>query len=123
VRLLLDAHVSGPNVARRLERKGHDVRALDQEPGLEGLDDDEVLALATTEQRILVTHNVADFPRILREWAAAQRTHAGIIIVYGIDHSEFALITGGIERWLQLRPDQAGWSDFPAILDRRLAQR
>jgi predicted nuclease of predicted toxin-antitoxin system len=123
VRLLLDAHVSGPNVGRRLEQTGHDVRALDQERALEGLDDDEVLALATREQRILVTHNVADFPRILRDWAAAQRSHAGVILVYGIDHSEFAVIVRGIERWLQLRPDQAGWSDFPAILDRRFAER
>ena len=123
MRLLLDAHVSGPNVGRRLEQAGHDVRALDQERALEGLDDDEVLALATSEQRILVTHNVADFPRILRDWAAAQRAHAGIILVYGIDHSEFALIARGIERWLQLRPDQENWNEFPAILDRRFAQR
>ena len=123
MRLLLDAHLSGPNVGRRLERNGHDVRALDQEPDLEGLDDDDVLALATSEQRILVTHNVADFPRILREWAAAQRTHAGVILVYGIDHSEFTLIIRGIERWLELRADQADWNDFPAILDRRFAQR
>jgi hypothetical protein len=123
VRLLLDAHVSGPKVGRRLEVKGHDVRALDREPALEGLDDDEVLALAATERRILVTHNVADFPRILREWAAAQRAHAGVILVYGIDHSEFALIARGIERWLQLRPDQADWSDFPAIIDRRFGGR
>ena len=123
MRLLLDAHVSGPNVGRRLEQAGHDVRALDQERALEGLDDDEVLALATSEQRILVTHNVADFPRILRDWAAAQRAHAGIVLVYGIDHSEFALIARGIERWLQLRPDQENWNEFPAILDRRFAQR
>ena len=123
MRLLLDAHVSGPNVGRRLAQNGHDVRALDQDPALEGLDDDEVLAVATTERRIRVTHNVADFPRILREWAAAQRTHAGVILVYGVDHSEFALIARGIERWLQLRPDQEHWTDFPAILDRRFATR
>lgn len=121
MRLLLDAHVSGPNVGRRLQQRGHDVRALDQEPALEGLDDEEVLALAAKEQRILVTHNVADFPLILREWAAEQHAHAGVILVYGIDHSEFALIARGIERWLQLRPDQTDWSDFPAILDRRFA--
>jgi hypothetical protein len=119
VRLLLDAHVSGPKVGRRLEEEGHDVRALDQEPELEGLDDDEVLALAASERRILVTHNVADFPPILREWAAAQRAHAGVILVYGIDHSEFALVVAGIERWLRLRPAQSDWRDFPAILDRR----
>ena len=121
MRLLLDAHVSGPNVGRRLEQKDNDVRALDQEPALEGLDDDAVLALATSEQRILVTHNVADFPRILREWAAAQRVHAGVVLVYGIDHSEFALIARGIERWLELRPEQATWRDFPAVLHRRFA--
>jgi hypothetical protein len=121
VRLLLDAHVSGPRVGRRLGHAGHDVRALDQEPALEGLDDDEVLALAATEQRILVTHNVADFPRILREWGAAQRAHAGVILVYGIDHSEFMLIARGIERWLERRPNHADWTDFPAILDRAFA--
>jgi hypothetical protein len=123
VRLLLDAHVSGRNVGRRLEEERHDVRALDQDPALEGLDDDEVLRLAATEQRILVTHNVADFPRILRDWAAAQRSHPGVILVYGIDHSEFGLIARGIERWLELRQAQADWSDFPAILDRRFARR
>jgi hypothetical protein len=35
-----------------------------------------------------------------------------------MDRGEFALIVGGIERWLDLRPDQAAWHDFPAILDR-----
>lgn len=118
MRLLLDAHVSGPRVGRRLAAAGHDVRALDQEPALEGLDDDEVLALARDEQRILVTHNIRDFPAILREWASAQRSHAGVILVYGIDHREFELIIRGIERWLQLYPDPARWIDLAAVLDR-----
>lgn len=89
MRLLLDAHVSGRAVGSRLEASGHDVKALDAEPALEGLDDDDVLALAVGEGRILVTHNVADFPRILREWAASGRPHAGVILVYRIDHREF----------------------------------
>jgi hypothetical protein len=121
VRLLLDAHVSGPSVGRKLEAAGHDVQALDREPDLEGLDDDDVLALATEERRILVTHNVSDFPRILREWATANRPHAGAILVYGIDHSEFELVVRGIGRWLDLRPGQDDWIDFPAIVDRTWA--
>ena len=121
MRLLLDAHVSGPNVGRRLEAGGHDVRALDQEQALEGLDDDEVLALATSEHRILVTHNIADFPRILREWAAAQRSHTGVILVYGIDHSEFTVVVRGIERWLATRPDHTDWQDLAVVVDRRFA--
>ena len=121
MRLLLDAHVSGPSVGRKLEAAGHDVQALDREPDLEGLDDDDVLALATEERRILVTHNVSDFPRILREWATANRPHAGAILVYGIDHSEFELVVRGIGRWLDLRPGQDDWIDFPAIVDRTWA--
>jgi predicted nuclease of predicted toxin-antitoxin system len=81
VRFLLDAHVSGPRVGQRLTAAGHEVRALDQELTLEGLDDDEVLSLAAAEERILVTHNIRDFPAILREWAAAEHSHAGVILV------------------------------------------
>jgi hypothetical protein len=121
VRLLLDAHVSGPEVGRRLQARGHDVRALDQEPALEGLDDEDVLALAAEDRRILVTHNVRDVPSILREWAAAQRSHPGVILIYGIDHREFALIVGGIERWLELYPEPASWIDLSAVLDRTFA--
>lgn len=121
MRLLLDAHVSGPRVRRRLEEDGHDVRALDQEPALEGLADEDVLALAAEEERILVTHNIRDFPNILREWAEAQRSHAGVILVYGIDHGEFELIVRGIERWLELYPEPASWIDLAAVLDRDFA--
>jgi hypothetical protein len=121
VRLLLDAHVSGPRVGATLQNAGHDVRALDQEPALEGLDDESVLALAAEEQRILVTHNIADFPGILRDWAEQQRAHSGTILVYGIDHSEFELIGAGIERWLALYPQPARWIDLAVVLDRDFA--
>lgn len=118
MKLLLDAHVSGPRVGRRLQEAGHDVRALDQEPALEGLDDEEVLALARDEKRILVTHNIRDFPSILREWAARQQPHAGAILVYGIDHREFDLIVRGIERWAELHSKPASWVDLAVVLNR-----
>lgn len=92
-------------------------------PALEGLDDEQVLMLATEDRRVLVTHNIRDFPSILREWAAAQRSHAGVILVYGIDHSEFELIVRGIERWLELYPEPTSWIDLAAVLDRDLATR
>ena len=121
MRLLLDAHVSGPRVGRRLQSSGHDVRALDQEPALDGLDDEEVLAIAAVEQRVLVTHNVFDFPAIVRDWAAAQRSHAGVIVVYGIDHREFDVIVRGIERCLELDPEPASWRDLAMVVDRESA--
>lgn len=121
MRLLLDAHVSGPNVGGRLQAAGHDVRALDQEPALEALPDEQVLALAASEQRILVTHNVHDFPTILRDWAQASRSHAGVILVYGISQHEFDLVVRGIHAWLQRRPNQDDWQNYPVVLDRHLA--
>jgi predicted nuclease of predicted toxin-antitoxin system len=121
VRLLLDAHVSGPRVGRALEAAGHHIRGLDQAPELEGLADPDVLALATEERRILVTHNIRDFPEIVREWMEAQRTHAGVILVYAIDHREFQLVTAGIERLLALHPEAEDWADLTVVLDRRFA--
>ena len=123
MRFLLDAHVSGPRVGHRLTAAGHEVRALDQELALEGLDDDEVLSLASAEERILVTHNIRDFPAILREWAAAERSHAGVILVYGIDHREFDVIVRGIERCVEMYPQPATWRDLAVVINREFASR
>jgi predicted nuclease of predicted toxin-antitoxin system len=121
VRLLLDAHVSGPRLGERLTAAGHDVRALDQELALEGLADDDVLALAAAEERILVTHNIRDFPAILREWAPTERSHAGVILVYGIDHREFDLIVRGIEWCVELYSEPGTWRDLAVVVNREFA--
>ena len=97
------------------------MRALDQEFALEGLGDDHVLMLASEEQRILITQDFHDFPAILREWAGAQRSHAGAIVVYGIDHDEFELIIRGVQRWLEIYPDPANWIDLTLAVDRAFA--
>jgi nucleoside-diphosphate-sugar epimerase len=118
VRLLLDAHVSGSGVGKALEQRRHDIRALDREPENEGLDDEQVLALAAEDRRILVTHNITDFPEILREWAGGGRSHAGVILVYGIGQSEFGVVVRGIERLLDRRPRQQDWVDVATVLSR-----
>lgn len=118
MRLLLDAHVSSRNVGRPLARRGHDARALADDATVEGLDDEQVLAFSTAEQRILVTHDVVHFPAILREWAIAGRSHAGVIVVYGIGTAEFRLVVDGITRLLQERPEQIDWVDINEVLSR-----
>lgn len=118
MQLLLDAHVSGRRVARALRKAGHDVRAADEERELDGMPDEEFLALATAEQRILVTFNVADFPGIVRRWAEEGRPHCGCAIVVGIDHSEFGTIIRVLELALADRPDPGQWNDHTCFVAR-----
>jgi predicted nuclease of predicted toxin-antitoxin system len=118
VRLFLDAHISGRRIAQALRRRHHDVRAADEERQLDGATDEALLGLATDENRILVTFNVADFPDIARRWAEAKRSHAGLIIIVGIDHREFGAILRAIDRCLTIRPDQAAWNDLTLFVSR-----
>lgn len=78
VRLLLDVHHS-PQAARRLRDSGHDVIAAADDPALTGLDDEELLRAATKDGRSVVTENVSDFDRIVREWGARGEHHTGVV--------------------------------------------
>lgn len=118
MRLLLDAHVSGPRIAAPLRETGHDVRSLDEERELDGWTDEALLALATGEERALVTFDVKDFPAIARKWAEAGRAHTGLAIVVGIDHGEFGEIIRALERLLEQRPEIDDWADYTCFVSR-----
>jgi len=60
VRLLLDEMLS-PAIARELREQGHDVLAVAEHAGWAALSDPEVLAVARTERRAIVTNNVRDY--------------------------------------------------------------
>jgi hypothetical protein len=113
VKLFLDAHVSARRIATAL-REQHDVRAADEERELDGWDDERLLALASEQGRIMVTFNVKDFARITTEWAAAGNSHAGCLLIVGIDHDEFGLILRVIDHAFSTRADQGGWIDYTA---------
>lgn len=118
MRLLLDEHLSGSRIGSELRAQGHDVRALNEDADEAGLEDEQVLALATAERRVLVTHDVTDFPRLLRDWAGAGRSHAGVILVYGVRPDEFKAIVAGVMRLLQEWPRQTDWIDLVLTLSR-----
>jgi predicted nuclease of predicted toxin-antitoxin system len=109
LRLLLDANLSPRHVAARLRQAGHDVLALAEDASHEGMTDPQVLELAAVEQRILVTRNSRDFAPLARQWAEAQRAHAGLILIWTLDHSQFSEIVAGVERQLALRPTKDQW--------------
>lgn len=86
--------------------------ALAEDAAYEGLSDPQVLEIAASEQRILVTRNSRDFAPLARQSAEAQQPHAGLILIWTLDHSQFAEIVTGIERQLAQRPTQEQWQDI-----------
>lgn len=118
MRLLLDAHVSGARIAEPLRARGHDVRAADEERELDGWPDEALLALASEEERILVSFDVKDFPDIARRWAEGGRSHAGLAIVVGIDHGEFGAILRVLEALLEEHADPSAWSGCTYFVSR-----
>ncbi len=118
MRVLLDAALSTEGVGRRLAAAGHDVGALDQEPDLDTLDDEDVLELAAKDGSILVTLNVGDYPAILREWAASGRRHTGVVLLHGLGHAEFDAIVDTLELRFAERPKQEEWLDRAVVAER-----
>ncbi len=112
MRLILDLHVSGKRVGRALSAAGHDVRAADAEGEIfDAMEDERLLAVAASEERVLVSRNVRDFPRIAGEWARVGRPHAGVIMIPpSIDHAEFGAIVSSVEALLT-DTAQSDWQD------------
>jgi hypothetical protein len=118
LRLFLDAHISARRIAGPLRDRGHDVRAVDEERELDGLGDEQLLALAAGETRAMITFDVKDFTVIARRWAEASRPHAGLGIVVGVDHGEFGRILEILTRALTARPKQEDWTDLTLFVSR-----
>lgn len=78
MRLCLDHHY--PRVlADRLVDLGYDVITAHQR-GWHTLEDEDLLAACTAEDRALLTNNAKDFMPIVTSWAAQGRPHHGVIL-------------------------------------------
>jgi hypothetical protein len=116
VRFLLDAHLSRRFVAEPVRRDGHDVRSLQEERALDGLGDEDVLALAASEERILVTRNSRDFAPLTRKWIESGREHSGCVLIWLFQHDEYASIVGGIERLVATTRRPRDWKNLVLAL-------
>ena len=104
---MLDAHVSGSKVSIALEELGHDVTATET---MEGIPDELLLEFAADEGRILVTHNVKDFLRILRQ-RPPEKSHAGLVLIpRSIKLNDFGAMISGIQATISDLSQEA-WVD------------
>jgi predicted nuclease of predicted toxin-antitoxin system len=117
-RLLLDAHLSGRAIGRALRDRGHNIRSLDTEKNLEGLRDEDVLELAISEDRVLITANVADFLPLLTALIESGRSHPGCILIpNSFRNEDFGPLISAIDReLLEVPPDE--WTDRNAWAQR-----
>ena len=81
MKLLLDEMLS-PAIARALRARGHDVVAVKERPEWVALSDHDLLAVARSEQRAIVTANLRDFRPLYAELVAPGGLgHAGLVLV------------------------------------------
>ena len=96
----------------------HDVRSIAEERELDGMADEQLLALAAGEERVMITFDVKDFAVIARRWAEAGRLHAGLGIVVGIAHGDFGVVLDTLSRELAARPEQEDWANLTLFIAR-----
>jgi predicted nuclease of predicted toxin-antitoxin system len=99
LRLLLDEDVP-PQVAECLRRRGVDALSV-YDVGRAGrrVPDDQQLAFATGDGRVLVTYNRADFQSLDARWRLEGRAHAGIL--WGSERSNPRRAVGELVRALE----------------------
>jgi hypothetical protein len=106
--LLLDEMLP-PALAEQLSDAGCDTLAVSADPGLRGAPDAEVLERAALQGRVLVTDNIRDFVPLHNEWAAAGRTHPGLLLVHSKTFPMTKDRTGKLAAALLARKESDRW--------------
>jgi hypothetical protein len=101
-----------------MRERGHDVLAVAEQRDLDGATDEQLLELAGSQQRIMVTFDAADFSRICRDWTEAGISHWGCAVVVGIRHHEFQAAVRALDAAFRARPDSDDWRDYLAFVSR-----
>jgi predicted nuclease of predicted toxin-antitoxin system len=91
IQLYLDEDVR-PLLAAVLRDRGYDVLTT-AEAGMIGRSDAEQLDFATSQGRVLFTHNVRDYMRLSQEYSRTGRSHAGLILAPQMPFKELLRLT------------------------------
>ena len=99
IKLYLDEHIWS-KLPQALAQRGYDaVHACDL--GHIAWEDSDHLTYAATQDRVVLTFNVADFELLASEWFFAGKDHAGIILS---DQIPIGVLLRRVERRLQRVP-------------------
>lgn len=112
---MLDADLSSRALLEVINRHSHDVVAAGLVPDLKQLDDPPLFAVAQEQKRIMITHNVHDYPDILRDWADAGRSHHGSILSH-VPTNAYGEMERRLQRWFDRYPRAEDWTDLAVIL-------
>jgi hypothetical protein len=119
VKLLLD-EVLSPAIARELRARGHDVEPVAGHPDREAPSDPDVLALARTEHRAVVTNNLLDFRPLHNEAITPGGAgHFGMIFMpgsYRRTKADTGKIVAALEAVLKQHPGETDLADGEAWL-------
>lgn len=119
MRLLLDEMLA-PVIASQLRDRGHDVAAVSGDALYESMADAEVMRVARSMRRAVVTNNVRDF-RLLHYAAVAPDGHGhyGIIFLHGSyrrNKADTGRIVEALEALLVATPNEDGLVNAEAWL-------
>jgi predicted nuclease of predicted toxin-antitoxin system len=119
VKLLLDEMLA-PVIARELCARGHDVVAIAGHPDRPSLSDPDVMALARTERRAIVTNNPRDYRPLHNEAIVPGGPgHFGMIFMPGScrrTRADTGRIIAALETLLARFPDEEGLANGEAWL-------
>lgn len=79
--LYIDEDAMAHALVQGLRARGVDVTTVIDE-GMNERDDNAQLERAAQQRRVIYTFNVGDFCKLHRDYLAAGKSHAGIIVVY-----------------------------------------
>ena len=98
IRLYFDRHIM-TRLAVDLRGRGYDVLTT-EEAGKDTASDEEQLAFATAENRVILTFNIRDFAPLHEAWQAAGRSHAGIVVSRQLGSRQYGLLLARMLRLL-----------------------
>lgn len=114
MKVLLDAQLSH-DIAEILRSRGHDADAVTARADLpDDLSDEEVMAVAHREERVVVTNNVKDFRPLAADRLTSGKGHAGLILVSANTPRTKAAnkpLADAIERLITSNPDGLAGSE------------